>query len=117
MNRLWDYPEIWHTNWEHSFLTTCNFQRTSLLLSKVVRVQIEQDNQGHKEMRGHMLWLLLTSDGKKYWSRKAAKTTTYNAFYTSKIKDYVGLLSQNIYQNLKITHADPDRLFLAIAQN
>ena len=30
---------------------------------------------------------------KKYWSRKTTKTTTYNAFYASKLQDYVeGLL-------------------------
>ena len=56
-----------------------------------------------------MLQLQLTSD-QKYWSRKTAKTTTYNAFYASKLQDYVekGLL-------FKITHTDPDHLFLAIA--
>ena len=37
------------------FMTTSNFQCTSLLLSKVVRVQSKQDNKGYKEMKGHML--------------------------------------------------------------
>ena len=34
----------------------------------------------------------------KYWSRKTAKKPTYNAFYASKLQDYVeeGLLFQNI---------------------
>ena len=34
----------------------------------------------------------------KYWSRKTAKNPTYNAFYASKLQDYVeeGLLFQNI---------------------
>ena len=36
-------------------MTTFNFQCSSLLLSKVVRVQSKQDNQGYKEMKGHML--------------------------------------------------------------
>ena len=54
----------------------------------------------------------------KYWCRKTAKTPTYNAFYASKLQDYVeeGLLFQNISKS-KITHADPDHLFLAITQN
>ena len=34
----------------------------------------------------------------KYWSRKTAKNPTYNAFYASKLQEYVeqGLLFQNI---------------------
>ena len=76
------------------FTTTSNFQGTSLLLSKVVGVQW---NQGFKDMKGHMLWLQLTSD-KKYWSRKTAKTITYNSFHVSKLQDYLegGLLFQDI---------------------
>ena len=35
---------------------------------------------------------------KKHWSRKTAKTTTYNAFYASKLQDYeeffVGFMMQ-----------------------
>ena len=45
-------------------MTTFNFQCSSLLLSKVVRVQSKQDNQGYKKMKGNMLWLQLTSDHK-----------------------------------------------------
>ena len=43
-------------------MTTFNFQCSSLLLSTIVRVK--PDNQGYKEMKGHMLWLQLTSDHK-----------------------------------------------------
>ena len=46
------------------FMTTCNFQCTSLFLSKVVRVKNKKDNQGFKEMKGPMPWLQLTSDPK-----------------------------------------------------
>ena len=45
-------------------MTACNFQWTSFLLSKVVRVQSEQDDQDYKEMKGHMLLLQITSDQK-----------------------------------------------------
>ena len=45
-------------------MTTCKFQSTSLLFSKVVGIQIKKDNQGYKEMKGHMLWLHLTSNRK-----------------------------------------------------
>ena len=41
-------------------MTTCNFDCTSLLHSKVVRVQSEQDNQGYKEMKEHVLIPLCT---------------------------------------------------------
>ena len=93
------------------FMTTCNFLCTSLFLSKVVRVQSVQE--GYKEMKGHMLWLQLTSD-QKYWSRKTAKTTPFNVFYASKLQDHIeeGLLFQNI---LKPANVDSDHLFLAIA--
>ena len=39
------------------FMTTLNFQCStcSLLLSKVIRVQSEQDNQVYKEMKGQVL--------------------------------------------------------------
>ena len=78
-------------------MTTCNFQCNSLILSKVSRVQIKQDNQGCKEMKGPMLWLQLASDHKNIGLEKRQKplhTCTYNAFYASKLQDYVeeGLL-------------------------
>ena len=78
-------------------MTTCNFQCTSLLQSKVVGVQSEQCNQGYKEMKGHMQWLQMISD-QKYWFRKTAKTAANKAFYASKLQDYVeeGLLFLNI---------------------
>ena len=50
----------------------------------------------------------------KYWSRKTAKNATYNAFYASKLQDYVeeGLLFQNISKSKNIiTYADPNHLF------
>ena len=47
-------------------MDTSNFQCTSLLLSKVVRVQSKQDNPGYKIIKevAHMLWLQLTLDWK-----------------------------------------------------
>ena len=36
-------------------MTNLNFQCSSLLFSKLVRVQIKQDNKGYKEMKGRML--------------------------------------------------------------
>ena len=58
------------------------------------------------------------ASAEKHWSRKTAKNNTYNAFYASKLQDYIEelMLSQNIPKP-KITHADPDHLYLAIAQN
>ena len=83
MKGLSDYPEIWHTN-------ESNFQCTSLLLSNVVMVQSKQDNQGYKEMKGHLLWLQLTSDQKNIESRqKQQKPLVYHSFYASKLLDYL----------------------------
>ena len=77
-------------------MTTCNFQCTSLFHSKVVGVQSEQDNQGYKEMKGHMQWLQLISEGNTLVLNNS-KITAYIAFYASKLQDYVGgLLFQNI---------------------
>ena len=45
--------------------------------------------QVYKEMIGQVLWSQLPSDRKIYWSRKTAKNPTYNAFYASKLQDYV----------------------------
>ena len=57
-----------------------------------------------------------TSDQKNIGLEKQQKNTTYNAFYASKLQDHVdrGLLFENIWK-LKITDADPDHLFSAIA--
>ena len=38
------------------FMITLNFPCSSLLLSKVIRVQSKQDNQVYKEIKGHVLW-------------------------------------------------------------
>ena len=43
-------------------MTNYNFQCTSLLHLKVVWVESEEDNQGYKEMIGHMQRVQLTSD-------------------------------------------------------
>ena len=77
-------------------MTTCNFQGTSLLFSKVVRVQSKQDNQGCRKMIGPMLWLQPTSDWKNIGLEKQQKTllTLYNALYASKLQDYVIALSE-----------------------
>ena len=37
------------------FMTTFNFQWSSLLLSEVVMIQSKRDDQGYKEMKGQML--------------------------------------------------------------
>ena len=55
MKRLSDHPEFGTLIKIILFMTTCNFQRTSLFHSKVVGVQNEQDSQGFKEMKGHLL--------------------------------------------------------------
>ena len=79
-------------------MTTLNFQCSSLLFSKLIRVQSKLDNQVYREMIGQVLWSQLPSDRKNIGLEKTAKTPTYNAFYASKLQDYVekGLLFQNI---------------------
>ena len=58
----------------------------------------------------------LPSDHQNIGLEKQQTTLPIMHFMTSKLQDYVeeGFLFQ---QNLKITHADPDHLFLAITQN
>ena len=84
-------------------MTTPNFQWSNLLLSKVIRVQSEQDDQVNKDMKGTSAMIATTIWPWKYWSRKTAKNPTCNAFYASKLQEYVeeGLLFQNIpkYKN------------------
>ena len=61
------------------------------------------------EMIGQVLWSQLPSDRKNIGLEKQQETPTYNAFYASKLQDYVDrriALSEYI-KNLKITHADP----------
>ena len=54
----------------------------TLLVSKVIRVQSEQGNQGYKEMKGHTLQLQITYiKPKKEWSGKTAKTTLLYAYH------------------------------------
>ena len=55
-------------------MNTLHCQCSSLLFSKVLRVQSKQDNQSYKEMKGHMLWLQLSSDGKVIGLEKQQKT-------------------------------------------
>ena len=43
-------------------MTTLNFQCSSLLFSKFIRVQSKLDNQVYKEMIGQVLWSELPSD-------------------------------------------------------
>ena len=97
-------------------MTTLKFQCSSLLLSKLIRVQSKLDNQVHKEMI--VLWSQLPSDHKNIGLEKQQTTQLIMRFMLPnfricKKKDS----SFRIYQNLKITHADPDHLFLAITQN
>ena len=79
-------------------MTTLNSQCSSLLLSTLIRVQSKLDNQVYKEMIGQVLWSQLPSDRKNIGLEKQQKNPTYNAFYASKLQDYVeeGLLFQNI---------------------
>ena len=79
-------------------MTTFNYQCSSLLFSKVVRVQSKQDNQVYKEINLHMLSSQLPSNRKNIGLEKQQKTPTYNAFYASKLQDYAEerLLFQNI---------------------
>ena len=60
-----------------------------MLLLKVIRVQIKQDNQVYKEMKGQVLWSQLPSDRKNIGLEKHQKKPTYNACYASKLHDYV----------------------------
>ena len=99
-------------------MTTFNYQCSSLLFSKVVRVQSKQDNQVYKEMKGYMLWSQLPSDRKNIGLEKQQKTLLIMRFMLPNFrimqkKD----CSFRMYQNLKITHAAPDHPFLAITQN
>ena len=76
-------------------MTTLNFQCSRLLLSKVIKVQSKQDNQVYKEMKGQVLWSQLPADRKNIGQEKQQKNPTYNAFYASKLQEYVeGLLFQ-----------------------
>ena len=56
---------------------------------------------------------------KNYWSRKTATTTNHNAFGASKVHDYVEwrIALSEYTKTWRITHANPDHLFSAIAQN
>ena len=55
-------------------MTNLNFQYSSLLLSKVIRVQSKLDNQVYKEMKGQVLWSQLPSDCKNIGLVKQQKT-------------------------------------------
>ena len=50
-------------------MTTLNYQCSSLLLSKLLRIQIKLDNQGYKEMIGQVL----SSDRKNIGQEKQQK--------------------------------------------
>ena len=76
-------------------MTTLKFQRSSLLFSKVIRIQSKQDNQVYKEMKGKVLWSQLPSDRKNIGLEKELKTRLIMRFM---LQEYVeeGLLFQNI---------------------
>ena len=97
-------------------MTTLNFQCSSLLLPKVIRVKSKHDNQVYKEIKGHMLWLQLLSDRKNTGLEKQQKTLLIMRFM---LPNFRSMLVEGLppSENLKITHADPDYLFLAITQN
>ena len=54
-------------------MTTHKFQCSSLLLSKLIRVQSKLDNQVYKEMIGQVLWSQLPSDHKNTGLEKQQK--------------------------------------------
>ena len=54
-------------------MNTFNFQCSSLLLSKLIRVQSKLDNQVDKEMIGQVLWSQLPSDRKNIGLEKQQK--------------------------------------------
>ena len=54
-------------------MTTLKFQWSSLLLSKLIRVQSKLDNQVYKEMIGQVLWSQLPSDRKNIGLEKQQK--------------------------------------------
>ena len=61
-------------------MTTPNFQWSNFLLSKVIRVQSEQDDQVYKEMIGQVLSLQLPSDRKNTGLEKQPKTLLIMCF-------------------------------------
>ena len=54
-------------------MNTVKFQHSSLLLSKLIRVQIKLENQVYKEIIGQVLWLQLPSDRKHIGLEKQQK--------------------------------------------
>ena len=56
-------------------MTTLNFNCSSLLLSKRIRVQSKLDNQVYKDMIGQVLWSQLPSDRKNIGLEKQQKKT------------------------------------------
>ena len=69
-------------------MTTSNFQCTSLLLSKIVRVQNKQDNQGYQGNERKHAMIATNIRPEKYWFRRMLAKTT-NSFYAFKLQDYV----------------------------
>ena len=55
-------------------MTNLKIQCSSLLLSKLIRVQSKLDNQVYKEMIGQVLWSQLPSDRKNIGLEKQQKT-------------------------------------------
>ena len=55
-------------------MTTLNFQHSSLLLSKLIRVQSKLDNQVYKEIIGQVLWSQLPSYRKNIGLEKQQNT-------------------------------------------
>ena len=54
-------------------MSTLKFQYSSLLLSKLIRVQSKLDNKVYKEMIGQVLWSQLPSDCKNIGLEKQQK--------------------------------------------
>ena len=80
-------------------MTTLNSQCSSLLLSKLIRVQSKLDNQVYKEMIGQVLWSQLPSDLKNIGLEKQQNTLLIMRFMLLNFRImYIeeGLLFQNI---------------------
>ena len=83
-------------------MTTCNFQCTTLPLSKVVRVQSKQDKVIRK---GHVVWLQLTRDLNHIGLEKQQKPLLIMCFMLSNFRVMEKDCSFRIYQQRKIAHA------------
>ena len=66
-------------------MATLNFQYSSLLLSKLIRVQSKPDNQVYEEMIGQALWSQLPPDRKNIGLEKQQKPLLIMRFMLPKL--------------------------------